>query len=170
MTASQNVESRRDRNQTAVQLPVTTNLTVNAGDLCYWDGTNYTVTPITNESQLSGSNYLGAALQANANVIYPGDPDKWGLLVLLRGAIWVNTTAGDTYNWFDSVTIGADAQTVTKVGQTTNNTVGYILPVEQYLTTPRANQATPTPETFAGGSGLRVLMQLVPNHKYAAAV
>lgn len=170
MTVSQNVESRRDRNQTAVQLPVTTNLTVNAGDLVYWDATNYTVTPITGESQLSGSNFLGCALQANDAPIYPNDLDHWGVLVLVRGAIWVNTTSGDTLNWFDSVTIGADSQTVTKSGVTTNNTVGYVLPVDGPLNSPRPQQATPAPETVSGGSGVRVLVQLAPNHKFAAAV
>src|SRR5579871_415361 len=86
MTVSQNNEDRRDRNQSAVRLPVTTNLTVNAGDLVYWDGTNYTVTPLTAANQVavggSGNSqgFLGIALQANANLIYPGDADQVGVL------------------------------------------------------------------------------------------
>src|ERR1700722_10885556 len=104
MTTAQNNVDALDRNQSRVQLPVTTNLTVNNGDLVYWDGTNYTVTPVTATGNLNGSNFLGVALQANANLIYPGDPDQWGVLVLVRGVVWLTTTAGDTYNWFDPVT------------------------------------------------------------------
>lgn len=168
MTVAQNSENVRNRNQSAVRLPVTTNLTVNAGDLTYWDGTNYTVTPVTAKSQLNGSNYLGMALQSNANLIYPGDADQVGVLILVRGHDWFSTTAGDTYNWFDSVTVGADSQTITNQGVTTNNTVGYV--VLDPPSVPRALQATPTPETLAGAAGTRVRIVLVPNHKYAAAV
>lgn len=174
MTVSQNNEDRRDRNQTAVRLPVTTNLTVNAGDLVYWDtatgggSPDDTVTPVTLISQLSGSNFLGVSLQSNANPIYPGDADQVGVLVLFRGTVWLQTTVGDTYGWFDSVTVGADSQTVTKVGVTTNNTVGYV--VLDPPNVPRAQLATPVPETLAGAAGVKVRIALAPNHKYAAAV
>lgn len=168
MTTAQNDVDALNRNQSRVRLPVTTNLTVNAGDLTYWDPVNFTVTPITNQSQLSGTNFLGMALQSNADPIYPGDADQVGVLVLCRGCVWVNTTAGDTYNWFDSVTIGADSQTVTKVGVTANNTIGYIVLDEEPVARP--SQATPAPATLAGASGTRARLVLVPNHKYAAAI
>lgn len=168
MTTPQNPVDGLNRNQTRVQLPVTTNLTVNAGDFVYWDSSNYTVTPVTNISQLSGSNFLGVALQSNSQLIYPNDSDHVGVLVLVRGVVWANTTNGDTYGWFTKVTTGADSQTITTSGQTTNNTVGVTLP--PVAVTARPNQATPTPETLAGGTGVRVQIALLPNHVYAAAI
>lgn len=168
MSTSQNNVDRLDRNQSVKQLPVTTNLAINAGDLVYWDATNSTVTPVTASSQLSGSNFLGMALQANAAQIYPGDPDQIGVLVLCRGVVWMNTTSGDTYGWFTKVTGTADPQTITSQSVTNNNTIGVTLPPEAIA--PRPNQATPVPETLAGGSGIRVQVALIPNHIYAAAV
>jgi len=167
MSSAQNNVDGLNRNQSRVQLPVTTNLTVNAGDLLYWDGTNFTCTPITAASQVSTTNFLGMALQSNANLIYPGDADQVGVLVLVRGTVWMNTTSGDTYGWFTPVTGTADAQTITSQG-TSNHVVGYTLP--PVATTPRPNQATPAPETIAGGAGVRVQVALAPTNVYAAAV
>jgi hypothetical protein len=179
-TTAQNPVDALNRNQSRVQLPVTTNLTVNEGDFVYWDGTNYTVTPITNKSQVTGNpqatgggTFLGVALQSNADLIYPGDSDTVGVLVLVRGVVWANTTAADTYGWFTAVTIGATAQTITSTGVTTTigssfNVIGYTLP--PVATTPRPNQATPAPETLTGAAGVRVQVVLAPTHPYAAAV
>lgn len=168
MSSSQNNVDALNRNQTRVQVPVTTNLTVNAGDLVWWDATNFTATPVTAATQLTGTNFLGMAMQANANLIYPGDADQVGVLVLCRGVVWMNTTAGDTYGWFTAVTGTADPQTITSQGVTANKTVGYALPPAASV--PRPNQATPAPETLAGGTGVRVQVALAPNHPYAAAV
>lgn len=167
MSLSSNVVDGLDRNQSRVQLPVTTNLTVHAGDLVYWDGTNFTATPVTAASQVTTTNFLGVALQSNVGQIYPGDPDAVGVLVLCRGVVWMNTTNGDTYGWFTPVTGTADPQTITSVGAT-SHVVGYTLP--PVASSPRPNQATPTPETIAGGSGVRVQVALAPSHVYAAAV
>ena len=167
MTVSQNNEDRRDRNQSAVRLPVTTNLTVNAGDLVYWDGTNYTVTPLTASSQVA-SNFLGIALQANANLIYPGDANQVGVLVLVRGTVWLSTTAAETYNPFDDVTVGADSQTIVKSGANSGNRVGFV--VIDPPSTPRPNQATPVPESVTGAAGVKIRVCLEPKHKYAVAV
>lgn len=179
MTTPQNNVDALDRNQSRVQLPVTTNLTVNAGDLLYWDGVNFTATPVTNKSQIAASPFggagvfLGMALQSNANLIYPGDADQVGVEVLCRGVAWFNTTNGDTYGWFTPVTAGADAQTITSTGAVatigaTYNLVGVTLP--PVASSPRPQQATPVPETIAGGSGVRVQVALIPTHIYAAAV
>jgi hypothetical protein len=178
-TTAQNTVDALNRNQTRVQLPVTTNLTVNQGDFVYWDGTNFTVTPVTNKSQITGNptsgagTFLGVALQSNAALIYPGDPDQVGVLVLVRGVVWANTTAEDTYGWFTPVTIGEDSQTITSASAvstigSTYNIVGVTLP--PVATSPRANQATPTPETIAGGTGVRVQVALMPGNIYAAAI
>lgn len=178
MTSPNNPVDGLDRNQSRVELPVTTNLTVNAGDFVYWDGTNFTATPVTAKTQItgnptSGGTFLGVALQSNANLIYPGDPDQVGVLILCRGVVWRNTTNGDTYGWFTPVTVGADAQTITSTGAvatvgSTYNLVGVTLP--PVASAPRPQQATPAPETVAGGTGVRVQVALIPNHIYAAAV
>lgn len=176
-TTPQNPVDGLDRNQSRVRLPVTTNLTVNEGDFVYWDGTNYTVTPITNKSQVTGTPsagvFLGVALQSNAQTVYSGDPDQFGVLVLVRGVVWAKQTASDSYGWFTPVTIGADAQTITSTGVTTTigssfNVIGYTIPGN--YTTPRPNQATPVPETVTGVAGNRIQVALAPNHVYAAAV
>ena len=167
MSLAQNNVDALNRNQSRVQLPVTTNLTVNAGDLLWWDATNFTCTPVTAASQVTTTNFLGIALQSNAAQIYPGDPDQVGVLVLVRGLVWMNTTNGDTYGWFTPVTGTSDAQTITSVGAT-NHVVGYTIP--PVAATPRPSQATPAPETIAGGSGVRVQVALAPSHVYAAAV
>lgn len=166
-TTAQNNVDALNRNQSRVRLPVTTNLTVNAGDLVYWDGTNYTVTPLTSAGSVA-SNYLGIALQSNAGLIYPGDADAVGVLVLVRGHVWMNTTAAETYNPFDDVTVGADSQTIVKSGATSTNRVGVV--VIDPPATPRPNQATPVPETVTGAAGVRIRVCLEPKHKYAAAV
>lgn len=180
MTTAQNLVDALNRNQTRVQLPVTTNLTVNEGDFVYWDGTNYTVTPVTNKSQITANNtavtggtFLGQALQSNAQTLYSGDPDKVGVLVLVRGVVWANTTNADTYGWFTPVTIGADAQTITTGSANgtaggSYNIVGFTLP--PVATSPRPNQATPAPETLAGTTGGRVQVLLVPSFIPVAAI
>jgi hypothetical protein len=167
MTVSQNNENVRNRNQSVVRLPVTTNLTVNAGDLVYWDGTNYTVTALSATSQVA-SNFLGMSLQANANLIYPGDANQVGVLVLVRACVWLYTTAAETYNPFDDVTVGADAQTIVKSGASSTNRVGFV--VNDPPATPRPNQATPVPESVTGAAGVKIRVCLEPKHKYAVAV
>jgi hypothetical protein len=179
MTTAQNSVDALNRNQSRVPLPVTTNLTVNEGDLLYWDSVNFTATPVTAKSQIAANPFggtgvfLGMALQSNAQLLYPGDSDQVGVEVLCRGVAWFNTTSGDTYGWFTPVSVGADAQTITSTGAvatvgSTYNLVGVTLP--PVATSPRPNQATPAPETLAGGSGVRVQVALIPTHIYAAAV
>lgn len=174
-TTAQNLVDGLNRNQTRVQLPVTTNLTVNEGDLVYWDPTNYTCTPATKAAVTTSAAtpFLGQALQSNAQNIYPSDPDKVGVLILVRGVVWLNTTAAETYGWFTAVTVGADAQTITTSGAvstvgSTYNTIGYTLP--PVATAPRPNQATPAPETLTGAAGVKVQVVLVPQHVAAAAI
>jgi hypothetical protein len=174
-TASNNIHFLEG--QTAVQRPVTTNLTVNQGDLVYWDGTNYTFTPVTNKSQIAASPYagsgvfLGVALQSNADIIYPNDPDQFGVLVGW-GYFWFTSTTGDTYGWDTGVTVGATSQTVTSTGATATigssyNLVGYAVPVLSGGTA-RPSQATPAPETVAGPT--RLLVRVKPTYLPTAAV
>lgn len=165
MTTAQNNVDRLNRNYTSRRVVVTTNLTVNAGDLVYWDGTNYTITPVTSTGQVTG-NFFGVAVQSNAAQIYPGDPDQAGVEVLCRGVVWLNSTSAQTYLPFQAVTVGADSQTVTNSGTNTGNTIGWVW--TDPPSTPRPNQATPVPESIAGG--VRIPIQLNPQHVVAAAI
>lgn len=174
MTTSQNNVDRLSRNYTSRPIVVTTDNTVNAGDLVIWDVTTgggipvNTARPATS-SNLSGSaaNFLGMAVQANANLIYPGDADQPALEILVRGVVFLNTTNGDTYFNGTPVTIGADSQTITATGGS-SKTIGYTL--LDPPSTPRAQAATPTPESLAGGAGIRVAVILTPQVAWAAAI
>lgn len=175
MTVAQNSVDRLNRNQTAVPLPVTSNLSINEGDAVYWDSTNYTVTPVTNKSQITGATptFLGFALQTSPALIYPSDNPNPSIEVLVRGTMWCNTTNAETYTWFTAVTIGADSQTITTSGANATvgssyNIVGYTIPDPP--STARPNQATPVPESVTGGSGVRVRVLVVPAFAAAAAV
>lgn len=168
MTTAQNNVDRTNRNQTSRRVVVTTNLTVNAGDLVYWDGTNYTITPLTTTGQIANQ-FFGMALQSNANLVYPGDADQAGVLVLCRGVVLLNSTAGQTYLPFQPVTLGADSQTVSNAGVTTNTTIGWVW--TEIPATPRSGPvATPVPETQGGATQVRIPIQLNPLHVVAAAL
>jgi hypothetical protein len=168
-TTSQNNVDRTNRNQTSRQVVVTTDQTINAGDLCYWDSTNYTLKPLSATTQIQNW-FFGMALQANAGLIYPGDADQPGILVMVRGTVFVNSTAGETYNHFQAVTIGADAQTVTKAGVTVANTLGWVWIDPPVVGSPRAFLATPVPETVGGAAAARITIQLNPQFVVAAAI
>lgn len=167
MTTAQNNVDRIDRNYTSRRVVITTNLTVNAGDLVYWDPINYTLTPLTATSQVANQ-FFGVAMQSNANLIYPNDNDQVGLIVLVRGVVWLNSTAPQTYGPFTSVTVGADSQTVTDQGVTTANTIGWTW--SDPPNTPRASASTPVPEIVGGLTQTRIPIQLNPAHVVAAAI
>lgn len=170
MTTAQNNVDRLDRNQTSRPVVVTSNLTINAGDLCYWDPGNYTLTPVTAASQLTGSNFFGMSTQSNASAIYPGDADQVGVIVICRGVVWVNSTPGQVYEHFQPVTIGVDSQTVTNAGVTANTTVGWVWCDPPAVGSPRGQLATPVPETQGGSVSVRIPIQLNPQHAVAAAI
>lgn len=174
MTTSQNNVDRLSRNYTSRPIVVTTDNTVNAGDLVIWDTTATagnavnTARPCTAANlSANAANFLGLAVQANANLIYPGDADQAALEVLVRGVVLLNTTAGDTYFNGTAVTIGADSQTITSTG-VSGKIIGYTL--LDPPSTPRAQQATPTPESLAGAAGVRVAVILAPQVAWAAAI
>jgi hypothetical protein len=170
-----------NRNQIRVQVPVTSNLTVNQGDLVFWDGENFTVTPVTAASQVTTSNattkgsgpFIGVALQSNNAPIEPGDPPQVGIMVLVRGTVWMYQTTGDVYGWFTPVTGTSDPQTITSTGAVATpgasfNQIGLTVPNQ--AVSPRALQATPAPERITGVAGQRVQVLIVPQLSFAAAV
>jgi hypothetical protein len=168
MTTAQNVVLSENRNRFPKALPVTSDQTINQGDFVYWDGTNYSVTPLTNKSQLNGTNFLGVAMQSNQVAVFGGDAASPGIEVEARAPVEMNTTAGDTYLPFDRVTVGADSQTITNTGVGSNQTIGYV--VIEAPATARPHQATPAPEFVTGGPGVRIRVILAPNHVAAAAL
>jgi hypothetical protein len=167
MTTAQNPVSVLEPFQYPQWVVVTSNLTINEGDLVYWDATNFTATPLTASTQVA-TNFLGVALGSNQAALYGGDPANVGIPVLAKGCIFVNSTAAETYNHFDDVTVGADPQTVVKAGATTANRVGFV--IIDPPATPRASQATPTPEQVVGAAGVRIKIQLEPKHKVGLAL
>ena len=169
MTTAQNNVNVVDRNYTSRQVVVTTNLTINAGDLVYWDPINFTLTPLTASSQVANQ-FFGMAVQSNAQLIYPTDPNQVGVLVLVRGVVWMNSTAPQTYGPFTAVTVGADSQTVTNQGVTTANTIGWVWCDTPAVGSPRALQTTPVPEIQGGTTQVRIPIQLNPAHVVAAAI
>lgn len=162
------------------QWPVTTDQTINLGDLVYWDGFDGTLKPLTSAGQVANvgfndNGFVGAAEGSAPGLIYgtndPGsDPIQPSIPALSKGAIYVNSTAGETYNYFDPVTVGADSQTVTKIGVTSSNRVGFVLVDPPKLGSARASAATPVPETDGGSSQVRIVIVLEPKHPAAAAL
>lgn len=167
MTTAQNNVDIIHRNYSSRQVVVTTNLIINPGDLVYWDPSNFTLTPLTAISQVSGQ-FFGLSTQGNASLIYPGDADTPGVMVLVRGVVWMQSTPGETYTPFQAVTVGADSQTVTKAGVTSPNSVGWVWC--DTPTVPRAQSATPVPEMQGGAAQARIPIQLNPQHPVAAAI
>jgi hypothetical protein len=139
-------------------LPITTNLSVNQGDLVYWDATNYTVTPLTAASQVAGA-FLGVSGDTDPFKVYSETGYVRGVKVLRNGVFSFNTTNGETYNPMTAVTATSDPQTVTTSSASSTNRVGFA--VIDPPSTPRASAATPAPEHVTGAAGvyLNVLIE-----------
>jgi len=167
-TTAQNPVSVIDHDQMPQSVVVTAQFTINEGDLVFWDGANFSARPLLEASDVASGGthnskgFLGVALGNNKLEIYGGDEPMPMIPVGCKMCIFANTTAGDTYRHFDLVTIGADAQTVTKVGATEANAVGAI--IIDPPAAARPEQATPVSESVAGGEGVRIRMTLLPKH------
>lgn len=150
-------------------VPVITSITIHEGDLVFWDGANYTARPLTEKldvesgkGSLNSKGFMGVAVGENKPEVYGGDETLPSVPVIAKACIFVNTTATEKYKPFDFVTVGADAQTVTKTGATEANAVGVVI-----LDPPasaRAEQATPVPEEVTGAAGVKIRIQLLPKH------
>lgn len=148
---------------------VSTDQTINQGDLVWWDATNYTLKPITNATQVAvgaSGGLIGAAQGTDNPNVYPapaaGVPSENlpGIVVQRGGSVRMNSTTGDgSYFPFEPVTIGADAQTITRGGETTANRVGFIM-VPAPVSARGAPGATPLPETVAGGQGVELWLEV----------
>lgn len=107
---------------------------INAGDLVFWDAGGvlgvgkYTLGAITTDAQAGSSigvsqdsqpinSQLTANIGGTSNVYKL--PDY--LVVNFNSVFRFNSTAGDTYNWFDALYIGADSQTLTNTAGAKTN-------------------------------------------------
>jgi hypothetical protein len=168
MTTGQNPSARTFFSLFPHSVDVTTDQTINLGDLVYWDGVNGTLKPLTASTSVAvagtapyyTAGFCGVAAGSNDPNIYPAEPSNAsseylpGLKVIRAGSVWLYCTAGEFYNNFTPVTVGATAQTVTLVGATAANRVGFVLTPTP--TSPSgAAGGTPTPELLAG-TGQRV--------------
>jgi hypothetical protein len=109
---------------------------------------------------------MGVAVSANKAELYGEEPALSSVGVLSRACIWVNSTVGDIYKPYEYVTVGVDAQTVTKVGATAANAVGVVIVNPPAVA--RAEEATPKPEQIEGGGRIRI--QLLAKHIPGTAV
>lgn len=166
MTTAQNNQSIPGR-VLPQSLPVTSDITINQGDLVWWDPTNLTLKPLSAASQVANQ-FVGVASGSSPALLYPGDSPTPALPVETDACVFLYVTNGETYSHFDDVTIGADAQTITKAGATTANRVGFI--ILDPPSTARAPVATPIGEQVAGVTGNRIRVQLEPKHKAAVTL
>jgi hypothetical protein len=141
-------------------LCVTSDQTINQGDMVWWDSVNYTLKPLTAVGQvaigLGTGGFCGCAAGTSNPGVYPTPPSGQsealpGIVVQRGGSVYLNGTAGDgAYLPFQPVTVGADAQTVSRGGETTADRVGFVL-VRPPVSPRGASGATPVPETDNSG-------------------
>lgn len=151
-------------------LVVSTDQTINQGDLVFWDGVNYTLKPLVDPTDVlwvaGGSHgFAGAAQGSNVPNVFPNPPagtpseNLPGVVVQRGGSVKLNSTTGEgTYFPFEPVTVGADAQTISRAQQTTANRVGFVI-VPPPVNARSGPGATPAPETAAAGSPVEVWLE-----------
>ncbi len=144
-------------------LPVTTDQAINQGDLVWWDAVNGTLKVLATSSNVAvgaTGGLCGVANGTNPINIY-GTEYVPAMEVTHTGVVSLKTTAGEFYPNFQSVTVGADAQTITLVGQTAANRVGWVI-TDPPVVPGGAAASTPVGETLAGATGVRARVWLEP--------
>jgi hypothetical protein len=149
---------------------VTTDQTINQGDCVWFDAVNYTLKIATTSSQIAvgtTGGFCGCAAGSNVPGVYPNPPagapseNLPGIEVQWGGDVFLNLQANDVIDGpFTAVTMsGIDAQTDTRGGSvTSSNRIGHVI-VPAPATPRGAPGATPTPETVAGGTKVRVWLE-----------
>lgn len=168
-TTATNPVSVIDHDLYPQSVPVISTVTINEGDLVFWDGADYTARPLTEpadvesgKGSLHSKGFMGVALGSNKPEVFGNEEARPEIAVGARMCIYVYSTSGDTYLPFDLVTMHTDAQHVTKSGATEANAVGCV--IIDPPATARAEEATPVPESIAGGAEVRIRIQLLPKH------
>jgi hypothetical protein len=168
-----------DHDELGQSVVVTTEFTINEGDLVFWDAVNFTARPCiepkdveTGKTAHNSEGLIGCAVGGNKPEVYGGgetlEPPMAQVPVLCKAIVFLQATNGQTYKPYEKVTLGADAQTISNAGVTANNLVGYVIVDPPAV--PRPGQATPVPEEIVGTTGLRIRVLLAPKFAPAAAI
>lgn len=101
---------------------------ISFGDLTGWDSTNLWA---IRHTAGQGLKFLGVAMgrhPVSSNIDHTTVPMETDIVVQDRGIFFFNTTAAETYAHGDPVKIGADAQTIAKATQPTDQdeVIGFI--------------------------------------------
>lgn len=167
MTTTANNNFHQGILQGEVELPFSTSNSsataiINAGDIVWFDyaqtqGFGRIVSSITTDAQAASS--VGVSqMSVPINSIAPTQDPTPNYIVINFNAIFrMNSTTGDTYNWFDALYIGADAQTLTNTAGGKTNVLGRI-----YFPPSNANGVVINPVNFAGGSGIQIYAIIKP--------
>lgn len=147
---------------------VSTDQTINQGDMVWWDSVNYTLKVCTTRAQVPVSagvgGYCGVAQGGNVPGLYPDPPggvpsEKLpGVSVQRGGTARLNLQTNDVVDFpFQPVEpAGVDAQTVTKGGGAdSTHEVGLVI-VPLPVNARGAPGTTPVPETVPGGTAAEV--------------
>ncbi len=149
-------------------LVVSTDQTINQGDMVWWDTINYTLKPCSTRTQAAFAagtgGFAGVAGGSNVPGVYPNPPagapseNLPGIVVQRGGTAKLNLQANDVVDYpFQPVEpAGVDAQTITKGGGAdSSHEVGLVI-VPLPVVARGAAGATPTPETVPGGTSVEV--------------
>jgi hypothetical protein len=174
VTTSRNPSSRAAYPNFPLSLDVTTDQTINEGDMVWWDSVNGTLKPLTATTAVAvsttggfcgcalGSNFAGGA--TGTPPVYPAPAGTTleqasGVEVQRGGTVFLFCTAGEFYSNYTAVTVGATAQTISVVGVTSTNRVGWVV-VEPPSIAQAAAGGTPLLETITGtGQLVEVLLE-----------
>lgn len=153
-------------------LPVTTDQTINEGDMVWFDAVNGTLKPLTSQAAVAvgaTGGFAGVAAASNNPNIYPDPVGATKIDYNARipvydgGSVWMKTTPGEFYGPGTPVSVGADAQTITltQAGVAVDSThrVGFTY-VPLPATPQGAASSTPLLETLAGGTNVFVQVRL----------
>jgi len=146
---------------------------IHQGDIVAWNSVLAAVVAATGAA--TGLQIIGVAEGSfpttsglDAAPVAAGNAQGKKVLAVRRtGMYYFFTTAGDNYNPFDVVYLGADAQTITEVA-TGSTAVGYVAPENFIVGNPQANfdgklggTFGPSPFPIAGAAGKRILVRFV---------
>lgn len=143
--------------------PVTTDQSINQGDLVWWDKVNGTLKALKESTQVAvgaTGGFCGVANDTTPINIY-GEEHLAAVGVTRKGVVSLKTTAGEFYPDYQPVTVGADSQTITLVGVTEANRIGWVVNDPPATPNPAAG-STPVGETLTGAAGVYARVWLEP--------
>jgi hypothetical protein len=144
-------------------LPITTDQAVNQGDMVWFDKVNGTVKPLTNPNQVAigaAGGFCGISNDTTPINVY-GTENLAAVGITRKGVVSLKTTPGEFYSEFQEVTVGADSQTITLVGVTEANRIGFVVTDPPLKPNPAAG-STPVGETLKGAEGVSARVWLEP--------